>query len=60
MFKKNKNQKIECAVCNEKLSSKDAYIQYLKINGNIGLHFLHEECWHSLNRFDIQNKKLKN
>lgn len=60
MFKKNKNQKIECAVCNEKLSSKDAYIQYLKINGNIGLHFLHKECWHSLNRFDIQNKKLKN
>lgn len=54
-LKKDKNQKIECAVCNEKLSSKDAYVSYLKINGNIELHFLHRKCWHKLQK--IANKK---
>lgn len=52
-----KERKVECAVCNENLSSKDAYVSYLKINGHVGLHFLHRECLHKLMK--LENKHAK-
>lgn len=51
-----KERKVECAVCNENLSSKDAYVSYLKINGHVGLHFLHRECLHKLMNIVAKNE----
>lgn len=58
MFWKNQKNKVECAVCMKHLDNKDAYVSYLKINGHVGLHFLHRECLHKLMK--LENKKIKN
>ena len=56
MFGNKKERKVECSVCNENLSSKDAYVSYLKINGHVGLHFLHRECLHKLMKLENNAK----
>lgn len=52
-----KERKVECAVCMKHLDNKDAYVSYLKINGHVGLHFLHRECLHKLMK--LENKHAK-
>lgn len=51
-----KERKVECAVCMKHLDNKDAYVSYLKINGHVGLHFLHRECLHKLMNIVAKNE----
>lgn len=49
-----KKNKIECMICGANIENKkNAHIQYLKVNGHIGLYFLHREC-------DNKIQKIKN
>lgn len=49
-----KKNKIECMICGANIENKkNAHIQYLKVDGHIGLYFLHREC-------DNKIQKMKN
>lgn len=62
MFGKNK-RKVECMICGENIennaksgqSPKEASISYLKVNGHIGIYFLHKECYQKIQ--DIREGK---
>lgn len=36
----------------EKVHPSEAYLSYLKVNGNLELHFLHKECNKKVKKFE--------
>lgn len=55
MIGKNK-RKVECMICGKNIEDKkEASISYLKVNGHIGIYFLHKECYRKIQ--DIKNKQ---
>lgn len=55
MIGKNK-RKVECMICGKNIENKkEASVSYLKVNGHIGIYFLHKECYKKIQ--DIREGK---
>lgn len=53
MLNITKKNKIACPICEEKIkNTNSAYLTYIKIEGDLQLHFLHKNCYKKVKKFE--------
>ena len=56
MFGKKKKHKTECAICNEAIKDNLIKVDYLKIDGNIGIQMMHDSCYKKIKKLEKESK----
>ncbi len=46
-------RKTDCALCNDKITKdSNVKVEYLKINGNIGIYMMHDKCYKKIKKYE--------
>ena len=46
----------KCAICNEAIKDNLIKVDYLKIDGSIGIQMMHDNCYKKIKKLEKENK----